>query len=44
MMQQRIFRKQGQKIWDSRQVNPGVYFYNFNVSGVRKSGKIVISK
>ncbi len=33
----------GQKIWNTRKVSPGVYFYNFNASGVNKSGKIVIN-
>ena len=36
--------KQGLKIWDTRQVSPGVYFYNFNASGAIKSGKIVVRK
>ncbi len=36
--------RQGQKIWDTRQVSPGVYFYTFSASGVNKSGKIVVSK
>ena len=36
--------KQGQRICDTRNVSPGVYFYNFNASGENKSGKIVIHK
>jgi len=36
--------KQGQKIWDTRKIKSGVYFYTLNVSGFNKSGKIVISK
>jgi len=36
--------KQGQKIWDTRQIKQGVYFYNFTVNGYSKSGKIVINK
>jgi hypothetical protein len=35
---------QGQKVWDSRKINNGVYFYTFEVNGLSKSGKIVISK
>jgi len=34
----------GQKVWDTREINSGVYFYTFNVSEFSKSGKIVISK
>jgi hypothetical protein len=36
--------RQGQKIWDTRKVSPGIYFYNFSALGVKKSGKIVVSK
>jgi len=36
--------KQGQKIWDTRNIKSGVYFYTLNVSGFNKSGKIVVSK
>lgn len=36
--------KQGQKIWDTREIKSGVYFYTLHVSGFRKSGKIVVSK
>lgn len=39
-----INRKQGQTVWDTRKVKSGVYFYTLNVSGFRKSGKIVVSK
>jgi len=39
-----ITGKQGQKIWDTRKIKSGVYFYTLNVSGFNKSGKIVISK
>ncbi|MBC8486607.1 MAG: T9SS type A sorting domain-containing protein [Bacteroidetes bacterium] len=39
-----ISGKQGQKIWDTRKIKSGVYFYTLNVSGFNKSGKIVISK
>jgi hypothetical protein len=34
---------QGQRIWDTRNIKQGVYFYTLNVSGFNKSGKIVIS-
>jgi hypothetical protein len=36
--------KQGQKIWDTRKIKSGVYLYTLNVSGLSKSGKIIISK
>lgn len=36
--------KQGQKIWDTRSVKPGVYFYTLNTAGLSRHGKIVISK
>jgi len=36
--------KQGQQIWDTRSVKPGVYFYTLNAGGFSKHGKIVISK
>jgi hypothetical protein len=36
--------KQGQKIWDTREIKSGVYFYTLHVSGFNKSGKIVVSK
>jgi hypothetical protein len=40
----RITGKQGQKIWDTRRIKPGVYFYTLNVYGFSKSGKIVVCK
>ena len=36
--------KQGQKIWDTRRIDAGVYFYMLHVDGIIKTGKIVISK
>lgn len=36
--------KRGQKVWDTRNIKPGIYFYTLNVAGQHKSGKIVISK
>jgi hypothetical protein len=35
---------EGQKVWDTRKIKSGVYFYMLNVSGNSKSGKIVICK
>lgn len=32
----------GQVVWDSRKVNPGVYFYTLNAGNVSKSDKIII--
>jgi len=35
---------QGQKVWDTRKLNSGVYFYTLRVGEFVQSGKIVISK
>ena len=34
--------KQGQKVWDTRHVSPGVYIYTINAGGMIQSGKIII--
>ena len=39
-----ITGKQGQKVWDTRNVNSGIYYYTLNVSGLSKSGKLIINK
>jgi hypothetical protein len=39
-----ISGKQGQKIWDIRNIKPGVYFYTLNVAEFTKSGKIIIGR
>jgi len=39
-----ITGKQGQKVWDTRKIKSGVYFYTLNISGFNKSGKIIIIK
>lgn len=39
-----ISGKQGQIIWDTREIKPGVYFYTLNVSGFNRTGKMIISK
>jgi len=39
-----ITGKKGQKVWDTRKIKQGVYFYILNVNGTTQSGKIVISK
>ncbi len=39
-----ITEAQGQKVWDTRKIKSGVYFYTLNVSGFNKTGKIIISK
>ncbi len=36
--------RQGQKVWDTRKVNQGVYLYSFIVNGISKTGKIIITK
>jgi len=39
-----VTREYGQKVWDTRKIKSGVYFYTLNISGNNKSGKIVICK
>ena len=39
-----ISGKQGQKVWDTRNIKSGVYFYTFKVEGITETGKLVISK
>ncbi|MBZ0242058.1 MAG: T9SS type A sorting domain-containing protein, partial [Bacteroidales bacterium] len=36
--------QQGQKLWDIRDIKPGVYIYTIQTTGFSQSGKIVISK
>jgi len=40
----KICDKKGIKVWDTRNVKPGIYFYNLNTSGFSISGKIIINK
>ena len=35
---------QGQYVWDTREVKPGVYFYSFVVNGSGTTSKLVITK
>lgn len=35
---------QGQYMWDTREVNPGIYFYTFVVNGTGNTAKLVITK
>lgn len=39
-----ISGKQGQQIWDTRMLKPGVYYYKLNAAGFSRHGKIVINK
>lgn len=39
-----ISGSQGQNLWDTRTVKPGVYIYTIKAAGYSQSGKIVISK
>lgn len=39
-----INRSQGQTIWDTRNIQPGIYFYTLMVNSFTKSGKLIISK
>jgi len=34
----------GQKTWDTRKVDNGVYFYTLSSNGMTSTGKIIISK
>ncbi|MCF8303276.1 MAG: T9SS type A sorting domain-containing protein [Bacteroidales bacterium] len=36
--------QQGQKLWDTQSIKPGVYIYTIKAAGFSQSGKIVISK
>ena len=39
-----ISGKQGQKLWDTRKIETGIYLYTLKVDGFNRTGKIVISK
>lgn len=36
--------KQGQKLWDTRNIASGTYLYTINSAGYSKTGKVVVSK
>jgi hypothetical protein len=36
--------RQGQKLWDTRNIESGVYIYTLKTSGFSQSGKLVINK
>jgi len=36
--------EQGQKVWDTRKIMSGVYFYTFTVDRITETGKIVVNK
>jgi hypothetical protein len=36
--------QQGQKLWDTRKIEPGVYIYTLKANSFSESGKIVISR
>ena len=38
----KITGKQGQQVWDTRLVKPGIYFYTLISNGLSKSDKIII--
>jgi hypothetical protein len=40
----KVYGKQGQKLWDTRNTKPGVYIYTLQTGEFSQSGKIVISK
>lgn len=35
---------QGQYVWDTREIKPGVYFYTLVVKGIGKTSKLVVTK
>lgn len=35
--------KQGQQLWDIREVKKGTYFYNLKANGQSKNGKLIIN-
>ena len=35
---------QGQQVWDTRSIKPGVYFYTLSVGELTKTGKLLINK
>jgi hypothetical protein len=35
---------QGQQVWDTRSIKPGVYFYTLSVGEFTKTGKLLINK
>ena len=37
-----ISGKQGQQVWDTRNIVPGVYIYTISSLGSKKSGKLII--
>ncbi|MCD4745837.1 MAG: T9SS type A sorting domain-containing protein [Bacteroidales bacterium] len=39
-----ITGKQGQKVWDTKNIKSGIYYYSLNFSGLSKSGKLIINK
>lgn len=39
-----ISEKQGQKLWDTRSLKAGAYFYNSSFRGNTRSGKIIVNK
>ena len=42
IQQFRVTGKQGQHVWDTRWVKPGVYFYTLTSNGLSKSGKVIV--
>ena len=39
-----ISGRQGQQIWDTRMLKPGVYYYTLSAAGFSRHGKIAINK
>lgn len=39
-----LSQKQGEYIWDTRQVKAGTYYYSLKTGGSFKTGKVVIVK
>lgn len=39
-----IYSSDTKMVWDTREMNPGIYFYTFTVNGFSSNGKIIINK
>ena len=37
-----IFGKEGQEVWDTRWIKPGIYIYTIISNGLSESGKIIV--
>ena len=42
VQQFRVTGKEGQQVWDTRWIKPGIYFYTLTADGLSKSGKVIV--